>query len=148
MFAAVPPYDLLHRAGELRGLTKRGGLALLDQLTGDAARGRFFAEIAEKPDQLFFAVGVNDVGGRRLAPRVHPHIERAVALNAETALAIFELARRDTEIEQRTANRGDAQLIEDFSRFAEIALPKRHAPAEFRKPLGRVTDGIGVLVET
>ena len=104
-------------------------------------------KLAEEPGQLFFRVGVDDHRGRELAPRIHPHIERAVAHDAETALRIFQLARGDAEIEQRSADSHDSELVEDFAGVAEVDLPQGHAAAIGREPFAGVLDRVGILIE-
>jgi hypothetical protein len=66
----MPRHDLLNRARELRRLAEWLGFAQLHELAGDATRGRLFAEIAEDLREVFFAVGVDDVGCGELAARV------------------------------------------------------------------------------
>ena len=96
--------NFLDRPGQRECFTKWRGLALLHNRTGDATRGRFFAEIAKKSGQFFFAVTVDDRIRGFLGAWIHPHVERTVSHQTETALGIFELAGRNTEIENRPAN--------------------------------------------
>ena len=104
-------------------------------------------KLAEEPGQFLFRIGVDDSRGRELAARIHPHIERAIAHDAETALRIFQLAGRDTEIEQRPANADDSELVEDFSGVAEVDLPQGHAAAVGSESLAGVLDRVGILIE-
>ena len=86
-------------------------------MTGNASRGRLFAQLAKKLRQFFLAVAVDDCRGGQFAPRIHPHVERTVAHDAETALGVFQLSRGDAEIEQCAADARDPKLVEDFSRL-------------------------------
>src|SRR4051794_40945114 len=108
MLAAVAPDDLLDRFRQLQRFAERRGFALLYELARNPARGWFFAEITEDARQLFLIVAVHDIRGGQLAPRVHAHVERPITDDAEAALGVFELARRNTNIEQRAADRRDA----------------------------------------
>ncbi len=113
----------------------------------DAPRGRLFAEIAEEPGEIFFRIRIHHERGRQFATRIHPHIERAAPHHAETAFGVFELARRHAEVEKRAADPDDPQLIENFSRVAEVCLAQRDARAELRQPFARMLDRIGILIE-
>ena len=79
MAAPVPADDFLDRLGQAERFAKGRFFAQLDDLAGNAARGRLFAELAENARQLFFRIAVDDFGGRQFPARIHPHVERAVA---------------------------------------------------------------------
>jgi hypothetical protein len=66
---------------------------------------------------------------------------------AETALSIFELARRNTKVKERAADGAEAKLIENTIRVPEIRLPHNEAPAEMRQSLAHVLDCIGILIQ-
>src|SRR5437868_15527378 len=100
----MPANNFLDRPCQRECLTKWRGLAQLHNRTGDATRGGFFAEIAKKSGQLFFAVTVDDRTRGFLAACDHPHVERTVSHQTETAFGIFEVSGRNTESENRSAN--------------------------------------------
>src|ERR1039457_6383062 len=108
MTTSVATNDFFNRTRERQRFTKRRRLARLHDYARDPARSRLLAQVAEQLCELFLAVIVNDVRSRgRLVPWIHPHIERTVAHHAETALGIFELARRHAKIDERAADRGN-----------------------------------------
>src|SRR5438270_13302228 len=127
----MPADNFLNRPGQPECFTKWRGLALLHNRTGDATRGRFLAEIAKKPGQLFFAVTVDDRTRGFLGARIHPHVEGTVSHQTETAFGIFELARRNTKIENRSANFTNFQLIALTIGVAKICLPQSNAITKF-----------------
>src|SRR2546423_14452089 len=120
----MPANNLLNRPCQRECFMKWRGLAQLRNCTGDATRGRFFTEIAKKSGQLFFAVTVDDRTRGFLEAWVHPHVERTVSHQTETALGIFELTRRNTKIENRSPKFTDLQLIEHTIGVAKICLPQ------------------------
>ena len=63
MPAAVATDNFFDRASELQRFGKRRIFAHLHNQTGDAARRRFFAEIAEQAGQIFFAIAVYNFRG-------------------------------------------------------------------------------------
>ena len=119
MAPAVASDDFLDRLGEAERFAKGRFFAQLDDLAGDPARGRLFAELAENSRQLFFRIAVDDFRGGQFPARIHPHVERAVAHETETAIGIFQLARGNAEIEQGAADLRDSELVEDARRHRE-----------------------------
>src|SRR5207302_4643789 len=91
--------------------------------TRDTTRSRLLPEFTKQASQLFSAVFVNNSGSSKLVPWIHPHIEGAVTHQAETALPIFEVPGGDTQIEERTTDRANAKLVENFVHVAKIRLP-------------------------
>ena len=120
MASAVASDDFFDRLGQRERFAKRRFLAQLDDLAGNAARGRLFAQLAKNPRQLFFRVAVDHLGGGQFPARIHPHVERAVAHQAETAIGVLQLPRGDAEIEHRAADLRDPELVENLAGFAEI----------------------------
>src|ERR1022692_3935373 len=113
MTTSVATNDFFNRTRERQRFTKRRRLARLHDYARDPARSRLLAQVAEQLCELFLAVIVNDVRSLgRLVPWIHPHIERTVAHHAETALGIFELARRHAKIDERAADRGNPEFVE------------------------------------
>src|SRR5205807_1529536 len=101
----------------------------------------------KQASQLFSAVFVNNSGSSKLVPWIHPHIEGAVTHQAETALPIFELPGGDTQIEERTTDRANAKLVENFVHVAKIRLPHGNALAELCQLLGHMLDRIRILIQ-
>ena len=96
---------------------------------------------------MFCAVFVNNSGSGELIPWIHPHIERAIARQAETALRIFELPGGDAQIEKRTTDRANPKLVENFVHVAKVRLPHGDAPAVVCQLLGHILDRVGVLIQ-
>src|SRR5919204_544369 len=66
MATPMTAHDFFDRARELKGLAKGKGFSFFDNDAGDAARGRFFSELAKQLGELFFAVVIHDVRGGQL----------------------------------------------------------------------------------
>jgi hypothetical protein len=58
------------------------------------------AEFTQDARQRLLVVGVDDLGGRQLCVRIHPHVQRGVCRVGETALGAVKLHRRNAEVEQ------------------------------------------------
>ena len=91
MTASVTAGNFLNQTREGQSFTKWGCLALFHDGRGNSPRRRFFTQITKQPSELFFAITVDDGGGRAFAARIHPHVERTVAHQTETTLCILEL---------------------------------------------------------
>src|SRR5439155_4687468 len=98
--------------------------------------------------QFFFAVLVYDARGGEARSRVHAHVERTVSHETETALRIFELSRRNTQIEKHTAYAANTKLVENAIRIAEICLLHEDAPAEMREMLVHMLNCIRILIQS
>ena len=92
-------------------------------------------------DQLFLAIGINNVRGRDRTRRVHAHVERTVAHDAETTFGVFQLSRRNPDIEKRATDRPDPKLIENLVRVPKIRLPQREPATHLRQLLARGAKG-------
>ena len=148
MAPTVAADDFLDRLGEGERFAKGRFLAQLHDLARDPARRRLFAELAKNARQLFFRVAVDHFGGRQFPARIHPHVERAVAHQAETAIGIFELARGNAEIEKRAADLRNPKLVEDAGGLAKIGPPQSHAAAKVRQASGRKLKRVRILIES
>src|SRR6185369_8844444 len=122
MTSTVPADNFFDRASQLNSLAELGCLPHLYDQASDTPRSRFLPQFAEQLGQLLCAVLIHDCGSSQPIPWIHAHVERAVVHETKTALRIFELPRGDTEIEKRTANGLNSQLIESFIRLPEIRL--------------------------
>src|SRR6266571_893399 len=98
--AARPPRRRAHDLGEVLRAAERSAPPPLDDAAGDAPRGPLLAVAVDDVGQLGLGHPVHDLGGRDSAARVHAHVERPVALQAEAALGAVELHRADAEVEQ------------------------------------------------
>ena len=52
---------------------------------------------------------------REVRSRIHAHVERPVSNETETALSIFELAGRNTQIKKRASNSANPKLVEEIT---------------------------------
>src|SRR5207302_1990619 len=78
----------------------------------------------------------------------HPHIERAVEAERETALRRVELGRGDAEIEGNSSNRVGVHRRQELRHVAEPPFEKTHA---FAVTLGQVAaplHRLGIAVDT
>src|SRR5947207_15822566 len=132
MTAPMTADNFLDRICERKSLAKGRVFAHLHELARDAPRGRFFAHFAEEAREIFLAVFVDDFGSGQLLARIHPHIQRPIALETETALGVFELSRRNAQIKDRAADLCQTELIEHGIGVAEIRLSKSDAIAVVR----------------
>src|SRR6266487_312937 len=148
MTPPMAPDDFFDRASERKRLPEGRFLALFHNQTRDASRGRFLPKIAKQTSQLFLAVFVDDALCGRLILRIHPHIERPISHNAETALRIFELPRRHAEIEKRAPDCRDPKLLENFVDMAKIHPPKADSSSEPGQSIGRVLNRLGILIQS
>src|SRR6266581_5171094 len=147
MTPTVPTDDFFDGAGERDGFAERGCLPHFNNQARDTTRSRLLPEFAKQAGQLFCAVFVNNSGSGELIPWIHPHIERAITRQAETALRIFELPGGDAQIEERTTDHADPKLVENFVHVAKIRLPHGDALAELCQLLGHMLDRIGILIQ-
>ena len=91
----------------------------------------FVGVLAEKGYEALPGDSCEEVGGGEASRRVHPHVERAVRLERESARRVVELHRGDAEVGENEVDGRQAQLSEDFREAREAGPP----------------DGQGVLAE-
>jgi hypothetical protein len=65
----------------------------------------------------------------------------------KTALGIFELPRRDPEIEKRAPDRANSQFVENFVCVPKIRLHYADTPAETRQLSTHMMDSIRILIQ-
>jgi len=104
-------------------------------------------EVTKQASQFLFTVLVYNLRSSQLGSRVHAHVERTVSNEAETALRIFQLARRNTKIKKRAADSAKAKLIENAGCMPEIRLPHDQAPAKMCQLLAHMRNCIRILIE-
>ena len=90
---------------------------------------------------------VDQVGGPERARRVHAHVERALAAEAEAPLGPIELGRADPQVEEGAAGLGVAQVVEHRRQAVEAGVAQRDPIAEAPQPGAGRRQGVGVLVE-
>src|SRR5204862_3812726 len=93
------------------------------------------------------AIFVYDRCCGQLRSRSHAHIERTVSHEAESALGVFQLPGRNTNIKKRTPDRSNSQLIEKTQRAPEIRLSDREPFAEARQLLRYISDRVRIAVQ-
>src|SRR5438094_9386414 len=101
MLPTVSSHQSFDCERERQSFAKRRSLPHLDDQTCNSPRSRFLAEFTKETGQFLFVVMVYDVGSSQARLRVHAHVERTVSHEAKTALRVFELSRRNTQIKER-----------------------------------------------
>src|SRR6266536_2910414 len=147
MLPTVSSHQSFDCARERQSFAKRRSLPHLDDQTCDSPRSRFFAEFTKETGQFLFVVMVYDVGSSQVRLRVHAHVQRTVPHEAKTALRVFELARRNTQIKERPAYGANAELVENPAGVPKIRLPHDKTAAETRESFSHVLDCIRILIQ-
>ena len=84
----------------MRGRGEGTLTSLPDDRPGDGGGEPLVTVAADQRDQVGLLPLVEDGGGRRsVLGLIHPHVEGAVAPEAEAAIGVVELIRRGAEIE-------------------------------------------------
>src|SRR5262249_37828735 len=148
MLSPVAADQLFNCARQRQRLAKWRTLTHFHDHARDPARGRFFAQFTEKPGQFFFIVFVYDRGGGEASSLIHAHVERTVPNETKTALRIFELTGRNTQIKKRATNAANPEFVENTIRVPEICLPHDNAPAQMRRTPGHMPDCIRILIQS
>ena len=108
--------------GRYRGSQRAGR----DDGTRDAARGPLFAELVQHPADLLLRCACEPVGGGHTRARVHSHVERTIAHDAESAFGLVELGRRDAEIHQHRIDVArESGCTDDCTDIAEACVVDR-----------------------
>src|SRR6476659_8970853 len=128
MLSSVPAYQLFNCAREREGFVKRRSFTYFHDRARNASRGRFFAELTKDAGQFLFAVIVNDCRRCEGRLRIHPHVERTVPYQTETALRVFELPGRNAQIKKGASDGANPELVENTICVSEICLPHDDAP--------------------
>src|SRR4029077_19458782 len=148
MLSVVTAHQLFNCAREREGFAKRRSFAYFYDHARDASRRGFLAELTKDAGQFLFAVIVNDCRRCDARLRIHPHVERTVSNQTETALRILELAGRNTQIKKRASDAANPELVENTICVSEICLPHDDPPAKMRQTLGHVLDCSRVLIQS
>ena len=78
---------------------------------------------------------------------VHPHVERTVELEAETAIRIVECETRHSQIGENRTDVTDPEIVENRVERGEIGMAERYAIAKTRQPLAGGSYCTGVVVK-
>ena len=92
--------------------------------------------------------GGNHVGGRRSGSRVHPHIERLVALKAEAAALGIELQRRHAEVGERAVNGGDTARVEHLRKRPVVGVRELDPIAPRRERVACARQRLRIAIES
>ena len=111
-----------------RRLAPRG-----DERAGNAARETLFAVRVNRVGQLLLGAAGDEIGGGLSRAAIHAHVERLVALKAESPAGCVELHRRHAEIGERAVDERDAALIEDVFNRSIVGVHQIHAIGERRE---------------
>src|SRR5947208_6155561 len=148
MVTPMTPDQLFDCPRQRESFAKGRSPAHLHDQARDPARGGFLTEFTKQASQFLFAVLIYNLGSGHLGPRVHAHVERAVSVEAETALRVFKFVRRNTKIEERTPDSTKAKLVENARCMPEVRLAHDKAPAEMRESLADMPHCIRILIQS
>src|SRR5436190_22705405 len=123
MLSSVTTYQLFNGSRELECFAKRGSFADLHNHARDTSRGRLFSELTKDASQILCAVVVHDRRRCETRLRIHPHVERAISHQTETALRVFELPGRNTQIKKRPSDGANPESVQDKVCVPQIGLP-------------------------
>ena len=108
----------------------------------DPVRSVQFAVIPENPDQFSRFVTVHYVRGRKPGTLIHPHVERSVETERESALPRIEMVRRHAQIGQHPVHLFVSVQAQLPPHETEIRFYEREAGV-----VGDVAAGVAILVE-
>ena len=128
--AAGTADDALHEPGELSGRRDRRPCPHADDGAGNRPGRAFLSPFAQDAPKFDFWLGVHDVGRGTAARRIHPHVQRPVVLETETAGRVFDLRRRKPEVEQDAVRARPAGLAQGRRGSAEVGLDDLHPRIE------------------
>lgn len=103
----------------------------LDQVAGQAATVRLFAELEQDVRELSFIDACQPAPGRFPLRDVKPEIERPVRPETEPALFVGQLDRRQPKIEQDAIDCGNMQLFQNVRKLRvagvdEVSMRRRN----------------------
>ena len=79
---------------------------------------------------------------------VDPHIQRAVGLEAESAIRVIQLDRRNAQVQQDRVDRREFETLEDIRQMNEIIADQAGITLVILEFLGAVFDVIRVPINT
>ena len=108
---------VFHKRRELCRRNNRLLLAFLHDSPGNLPRTWFLAVFAKEcTSDISSMVAINSVG-RGMGVGIHPHVERTIGAERESALGIVELKRRKSQIKQNPIHAGESMLFGDGLRY-------------------------------
>ena len=132
----VPRHRSSHNRGELSGRLERRRFARLHDAARDAPRESLLAEPVDRVRDLCLFRAAQQLRGGRARCRVHPHVERVFALEAEPAPFGFELIRRHAHVGQRAVDAIDPAGLQYRRDRPIIRVHELHAIAVPAQRLG------------
>lgn len=112
---------------------------------GDRSTGRLFAILEEQVGELVFVERRDEIGRRRSHGSVKSHVERTIALEAESAAVVGQLIRRKPKVEQNAVDPLNAELIQDFRQLGIAGLFQN--AARIVQDFGRLSEHHRVAIE-
>jgi hypothetical protein len=106
-----------------------------------------FAEFAEDSLELRYLVVVDDPRGGELRPGVHPHVERPVGAEAETAHRVVDLVAGDAEVEEDQVGWDESVVGGNLAKLGESTLYDDCAGTESRQRLLAGLDRVGISID-
>jgi hypothetical protein len=136
-----------HDCSQLAGGDDRLFAARLDDRPGNPARVALFAKAIDRVGQLGFGRTRDEICRGLSARRIHSHVQRLVALEAEAAARSIELQRRDSEIRERSVDLLDAARAEYGVNRAVIGVHELDTIAKRRQTGARCGERMRIAVE-
>jgi hypothetical protein len=140
----APGHGRLDGAGQVAGGAQR---APLRDEARDPRRPPFFAEAPDQVRQLAFGELVDQLRRGHRVVGVHPHVERALAAEAESAGGIVELDGRDAKVEEHGVDPLEPMGAGDVVEVAEVAPNDRGRGFELAQPSSAPCHGRRVTVD-
>ena len=143
----MPRHRSPHNRRELGRRLERCRCARLHDAARDAPREPLLAEPVDGVGDLFLVRPAQQIRGGRARRRVHPHVERVVALKAESAPLGLELIRRHPHVGQRAVDAIDPPGLQNRRNRPIIRVHKLYAIAVLAQRLGGDAQRRGIAVE-
>ena len=120
--------------------------AVVDDRLRDTARARFLAIFLDHERDLGFVGFVDEIGGAQ-AFLAHPHVERTVRLERETALGLVELHRRYADIHRHALHGILADVGQHLLHLGKWLWKERKAASVLRFEISSFAQRVGVAVK-
>jgi hypothetical protein len=137
------PHDL----SELPGRRDRAAAAGFDDRASDPSGIALLAILENQVRELLLADLIEQISGRRPLRLIHPHVERLVATEAETAAFAVELHGRHAEVRKRTVDTGHTTIVENAPKLTVVGMHQLDAIAKSLEPLAGNLQRLGVTVQ-
>jgi hypothetical protein len=79
--------------------------------------------------------------------RVHPHVQRRLGAEAESALRRVQLVAGEPEVEEHAVHLAEPRLAGEGVDVGKVRLQEDRARVEPRQRLGNPDDGLGIAVD-